>query len=103
MVGGVALGAAQWIPGAAFASQSQRATATYSFFTSGSLPVRLVTLLASPFVLGTNQGQPGYYAGPYNFDEVTSYVGILALIAACSLFLRGAGPGPRPGSGGSGT
>ena len=88
VVGGLALGAAQWIPGAAFASHSQRSVATYSYFTSGSLPVRLVTLLASPFVLGTNQAQPGYYVGPYNFEEVSSYVGILALMAACTLLLR---------------
>jgi hypothetical protein len=88
VAGGVALGAAQWLPGLAFTDQSQRAATTYSFFTSGSLPARLVTLVASPFVLGTSQGQPGTYAGPYNFQEVTSYVGILSLIAACSLFLR---------------
>ena len=66
-------------------------------------PYRLLTLLASPFVLGTNQGRPGYYAGPYNFPEVTSYMGILALIAVCSLFLRYGAPGPRPVTGGSGT
>ena len=52
------------------------------------MPARLVTLVVSPFVLGTNQTQPGYYAGPYNFPEVTSYMGILALIATCSCFLR---------------
>jgi hypothetical protein len=86
--GGVALGAAQWIPGAAFAAQSQRATTTYTFFTSGSLPYRALTLIASPFVLGANEGHPGNYAGPYNFPEVTSYVGVLALIAVCSLGLR---------------
>ncbi len=34
-------------------------TATYGFFTSGSLTIRLLTLIASPFVLGTNQGVPG--------------------------------------------
>jgi hypothetical protein len=88
VAGSLALGAAQWLPGAAFSSHSQRSVATFSFFTSGSLPARLLTLLASPFVLGTNQAQPGYYAGPYNFEEVSSYMGILALIAACSLFLR---------------
>ncbi len=87
LAGGVALGAAQWVPGLAFIHQSQRATPTYTFFTSGSLPPRLLTLLASPFVLGTNQGRPGTYAGPYNFPEVTSYAGILALIGFCSLFL----------------
>ncbi len=31
---------------------------------------------------------PSLYAGTYNFPEVTSYMGILALIAACSLFLQ---------------
>ena len=86
-VGGVALGAAQWVPGLAFQSQSQRSGANYTFFTTGSLPARLVTLLATPFLLGTNHGWPGY-AGPYNFQEVTSFVGILALIAAGSLLLR---------------
>ncbi len=85
---GVALGTAQWLPGLIFLSQSQRATTSYGFFTSGSLDNRLLTLVASPFVLGTNQGWPGTYAGGYNFSEVTSYVGILALIAACSLLLR---------------
>jgi hypothetical protein len=88
VLGGVALGAAQWFPGTDFASHSQRAAASFSFFTSGSLSARLITLVASPFVLGTNQNQPGGYVGPYNFEEVTSYVGVLALIAACSLFLR---------------
>jgi hypothetical protein len=88
VAGGVALGAAQWLPGLTFLSQSQRPVPSYSFFTSGSLPARMVVLVVSPFVLGTNQGQPGQYAGPYNFAEVTSYVGVLALIAACSLFLR---------------
>ncbi|MGA3148116.1 MAG: hypothetical protein ABSF33_11635 [Acidimicrobiales bacterium] len=88
VAGGLALGAAQWLTGLEFLSQSQRAQSSYAFFVSGSLPVRLATLFASPFVLGGNQGGPGPYVGAYNFEEVTSYVGILALIAACSLFLK---------------
>ncbi len=88
VAGGLALGAAQWLPGLAFQSQSQRASASYAFFSTGSLPARLLTLGATPFVLGTNQDRPAYYAGPYNFPEVTSYVGILALVAACALFAR---------------
>ena len=88
LAGGVALATAQWLPGLIFLSQSQRSTATYSFFTSGSLDDRLLTLAASPFALGTNQGWPAAYAGTYNFPEVTSYVGILALIAACTLFVK---------------
>ena len=86
--GGVAIGAAQWLPGLTFLSQSQRATPTFGFFTSGSLQERLFTLVASPFALGTNRNWPTAYVGTYNFPEVTSYVGILALIAAFSLLLR---------------
>jgi len=85
---GLALGAAQWIPGLAFQSSSQRAGIGYGFFTSGSLPWRLLTLVATPFVLGTNHTGLAYYAGTYNIQEVTSYAGVLALIAACSLGLR---------------
>ncbi len=89
VTGGIALGAAQWAPGLAFLSQSQRAGTSYAYFTSGSLNNRLVSLLVSPFVLGTNhQGFPGGYVGTFNFAEVTSYMGILALIGACSLPLR---------------
>ncbi|HEX3981472.1 MAG TPA: hypothetical protein VHW93_09610, partial [Acidimicrobiales bacterium] len=88
LVAGVALGTAQWLPGLVFLSQSQRASTSYTFFTSGSLNSRLLALVASPFALGTNQGWPATYAGTYNFPEVTSYVGILALIAAFSLCLR---------------
>ena len=88
VAGGVALGAAQWLPGLLFLSQSQRATATYPFFTSGSLNNRLLTLIASPFALGTNQGWPATYIGTYNFPEVTSYAGILALIAFFALLAK---------------
>jgi hypothetical protein len=94
VVGGVALGAAQWLPGLLFLSQSQRGTVGYSFFSSGSLDNRLVSLVVSPFVLGTAQNVPAGYAGSYNFPEVTSYVGVVALIAACSLFLRRWRTGP---------
>jgi hypothetical protein len=88
LVGGIAFGAAQWAPGLQFLSQSQRAATSYGYFTSGSLDNRLLTLLVSPFALGTNQGFPAKYQGDYNFPEVTSYAGIFALIAVCSLFLR---------------
>ncbi len=85
---GFLLGSAQSIPGLAFQARSQRAGSSYQFFSSGSLPGRLVTLVASPFLLGTNRNQPGFYVGPYNLQEVTSYVGALALIAGCSLLVR---------------
>ncbi len=88
VVGGIAVGAVQWLPGLVFLSQSQRAVNSYSYFASGSLNPRLLALVPSPFLLGTNQPVPGPYIGAYNYQEVTSYAGILALIAACSLLLR---------------
>ena len=78
---GLALGAAQWMPGLEFLSQIPALGAPPTrYFTSEPLPARLITLLASPFILGSNQTYPGPYVGPYNFPEVTSYMGILALI-----------------------
>ena len=82
---GLVASAAQWLPGLVFTAQSQRAAATYPFFISGSLPWRLTALAFSPFVLGTNQYELSAYFGAYNFPEVTSYVGILALIGAFAL------------------
>ncbi len=82
---GVALGAAQLVPGLAFVAQSQRNNGGYAFFISGSLPPRSLALLVSPFALGTNQSATGNFVGEYNFPEVSGYVGILAAIAAASL------------------
>jgi hypothetical protein len=85
---GLLASAAQWLPGLVFTAHSQRASATYEFFTSGSLPWRLTLLVFSPFLLGTNQHEVAPYFGTYNFPEVTSYVGILALIATFALLAR---------------
>jgi hypothetical protein len=82
---GLLAGAAQWLPGLVFTAQSQRATPTYQFFITGSLPWRLTALVFSPFVLGTNQQEVSGYFGAYNFPEVTSYVGILAVIGFFAL------------------
>ena len=71
-----------------FLSQSQRAGANYTFFTSGSLTLRLMALLASPFVVGTNQEARPATSGPLQLPEATCYVGVLALIATCSLLLK---------------
>ena len=88
LVAGAALGTAQWLPGLTFTAQSQRAGSSYQFFTTGSLNPHLLVLLVSPFVLGTNQNHPAVYVGQYNLPEVTSYAGILALIAATALLAR---------------
>ncbi len=80
------LSAVQWLPGLGFVHVSQRGVSAYDFFGAGSLHLgEVATLLAVPFVLGTNGnlGQP-YYAGNYNLPELTIGVGLLALVAACA-------------------
>ena len=88
LAAGVALGTAQWLPGLIFTSQSQRAATSYPYFTTGSLDYHLLVLFVSPFVLATNQNRPALYVGQYNFPEVTSYMGVLALIAVTTLWSR---------------
>jgi hypothetical protein len=88
LAGGIALGSAQWLPGLVFQSRSQRAIGSYTFFTTGSLDYHLLSLLVSPFVLGTNQGRPTLFVGPYNLPEATGYAGVLALIAVAVLWSR---------------
>jgi hypothetical protein len=86
---GACLGAVQWLPGLAAISTSQRGDATMALFTSGSLPLRWLLLTLVPDLLGGSGslGQPSFFTG-YNLAEVTSYVGILPLVAAFALLGR---------------
>ncbi|MGA3146078.1 MAG: hypothetical protein ABSF33_01235 [Acidimicrobiales bacterium] len=88
MVGALMLGAAQWLPGWAFSHLSQRAVPNYAFFTSGSWPIRLTTLLFSPFLMGTNLQHPSFWFGPFTFPEMAGYVGVIGVIAAFALLGR---------------
>ncbi len=86
---GVCLGAVQWLPGLAAVASSQRAAGSMALYDSGSLPVRWLLLTLVPDLLGGSGslGQPSYFAG-YNLTEVTSYAGILPLVAAFALLGR---------------
>jgi hypothetical protein len=86
---GVCLAAVQWLPGLAAISTSQRGASSMFLFSSGSLPTRWLTLALVPDVLGGSGslGQPSFLTG-YNLTEVTSYVGILPLVAAFALLGR---------------
>jgi hypothetical protein len=89
LVLGACLGAVQWLPGMSVISTSQRAAGSMALYSSGSLPVRWLLLTLVPDLLGGSGsfGQPGFFAG-YNLTEVTSYVGILPLVAAFALLAR---------------
>lgn len=84
------LGAAQWLPGLAWIAQSQRAQTSYAFANAGSLAPQIGILSVVPFVLGGygHFGIPTYF-GTYNLPELTSYVGIVPLIAALAMVGRG--------------
>ena len=86
---GVCLAAVQWLPGLAMIASSQRGADSMALYGSGSLPVRWVLLTLVPDLLGGSGSvdQPGFL-GFYNLTEVTSYVGILPLVAAFSLLGR---------------
>ena len=85
---GFLLGAAQLVPGAALQGESQRATHTFAYFTSGSMNKSLTILGLDPMLLGGDHTFPLTYYGTYNLPEVSSYVGILPVMAACGLLAR---------------
>ncbi len=86
---GVAIGAAQLLPGYDFINLSQRASESYSFFASGSLHTQWTVLLLVPDLFGGSGTlhQPVYFNG-YNLPEVTGYVGLLPLVACAALLTR---------------
>jgi hypothetical protein len=85
---GLAVGAAQLLPGAAFQAESQRALHTYAYFTSGSMNKSLTILGLDPLLLGVDHGFPITYFGTYNLPEVSSYIGILPVMALFGLLGR---------------
>ena len=98
-VWGIALAAAELVPGWTFIQASQRAVETYQFFGSGSLRVRWSLLLLVPDLFGGAGlfGQVRYF-NHYNLAEVTGYVGLLPLAGALVLVTRSFGRRRSPRS-----
>ncbi|MGH8995460.1 MAG: hypothetical protein ACRDYB_05430 [Acidimicrobiales bacterium] len=89
---GLAIGAAQLLPGRTFILASQRAHESYAFFGLGSLRPSWSILLLVQNLFGGNTilGQPAFSIG-YNLPEVTGYVGLLPLAAFAVLLVRSIG------------
>jgi hypothetical protein len=88
---GVLLAAVQIVPTFELMRNSLRATASYEFFTSFSMPRRFVLTLFAPFLNGGGDGQlfRARYVGPPFFAEYTAYVGLAALmLAVLAIVLR---------------
>ncbi len=86
---GVCVGAVQLLPGLAAIATSERSASSMALFNAGSLAPKWLLLLLVPDLLGGSGsfGQPSFFAS-YNLAEVTSYVGILPLVAALVLLSR---------------
>ena len=84
---GVVLAAVQILPTIELLRNSLRATASYDFFSSFSLPPRFVLTFFAPFIMGGGDGQlfRAPYIGPAFAGEYIAYVGaatiMLALVA----------------------
>ncbi len=86
---GIGIGMCQLLPGWAFIGSSNRASLSYWFFGSGSLAVKWSALFFIPDIFGGNGavGGPRYFVN-YNLAEVTSYAGLLAVIAFFAFLSR---------------
>ncbi len=81
---GLALAAVQILPTAELLRNSVRATTSYDFFTSFSLPPRFLWTFFAPYVVG---GGDGYlfrapYVGPAFYGEYVGYVGLATIALA---------------------
>lgn len=85
---GVLTAGAQLVPGAFFQAQSQRAAHSYQYFVSGSMNKSLTILGLDPLLLGGGHSFPIGYFATYNLSEVSSYIGILPVMALVGLLAR---------------
>ncbi|HEY5251524.1 MAG TPA: hypothetical protein VIJ09_07680, partial [Acidimicrobiales bacterium] len=85
---GLVLAAAQLLPGAAFQAQSQRAMHSFTYFSSGSMNKSLTLLGLDPLLLGAGHSWPLGFVGTFNLPEISSYIGILPVMALVGLLAR---------------
>lgn len=81
---GVLLAAVQILPTFELLRNSLRATATYDFFGSFSMPPNFVLTFFVPYVFGGGNGLffRAPYVGPQFFGEYVAYVGLLTIMLA---------------------
>ncbi len=84
LTAGVIVAAVQLLPTIELLHHSLRATASYDFFSSFSMPPRFVLTFFAPFIMGGGDGQlfRAPYIGPAFVGEYIAYVGSLSLMLA---------------------
>jgi hypothetical protein len=86
MTGGL-LAAVQILPALELAGESARARITYEFFSEYALPVRELSLLLFPYLLGGAPPPspfPAPYSGRWGLTELTGYAGVFPFALAVS-------------------
>lgn len=90
ILAGLALAAVQILPTFELLRNSLRASATYEFFGSFSLPPRFLMTFFAPYVLGGGNGlifRAPYLEQPF-FGEYAAYAGIITLMLAAVAVVR---------------
>lgn len=79
----------QLLPGLGFISASQRGALPFDYATAGPFYPSAFLSLVVPFLFGGPGGfmQPNYF-GPYGFEEITIYMGLVPLALGLSTMLR---------------
>lgn len=91
LAAGVLLAAVQILPTFELLRNSLRADSSYDFFTSFSLPPRMLATFLAPYVAGGGDGRlfRAPYVGPPYYGEMAGYVGALGLmLAACAVVFK---------------
>jgi membrane protein YfhO len=90
IVAGLALAAVQILPTFELLRNSLRATTTYEFFGSFSMPPKFLLTFLAPYVLGGGNGllfRAPYIDRPF-FGEYAAYAGVLTLMLAAIALVR---------------
>ncbi len=84
MAAGLLLAAVQIVPTFELLRNSPRATASYDFFSSFSMPRRFVSTFLAPYVMGGGDGRlfRAPYIGQAFYTEYVPYAGLLAIMLA---------------------
>ena len=85
---GLLIGAVQLLPGNSLEGRSQRAVHSYLYFASGSINKSFTLLGLEPLLFGSAHRWPVSYFATYNLPEVSSYIGILPVMAVFGLLAR---------------
>ena len=91
IIAGFVLAAVQILPTFELLRNSPRATATYDFFSSFSMPPHFVLTVVAPYLMGGGDGKifRAHYLGPSFYSEYAVYIGVTGfMLSLLAVWLR---------------